>query len=203
MPRAAATKTDPAAAKSAQVKRDMAAVTHAEAVLRIPGTPYVVLSFDGPVDPERLAQAADRLARRDKAPVILGGDGLRVVEMVEEDERETVEKVQERQAQWGEVFGAALEAADAFALGEQSGAAEPADEDDDGGVDEDEPDPTPAEIILAHLREHGPGSPQDIADATKLPRRTIPVELVRMTNAGTVSKNGLAYAAVSATSTTE
>jgi|GEM_PF-6951882 len=189
MPRAADTKTDPAAAKTAQAKCDMAAVTHAEAVLRLPGTPYVVLSFDGPVEPERLAQAADRLARRDKVPVILGGDGLRVSEMIEEDALETVEKTQERQAQWGEAFGAALQAVDTFTADEQ---AERADE--DGGVDEDEPEPQPAEIILAYLREHGPGSPQDIAAATGLPRRTTTVELVRMTNAGTVHKNGLAYA---------
>jgi hypothetical protein len=198
MPRAANTKPDPAAAKTAQAKRDAAAVTHAEAVMRIPGTPYVVLSFDGPVDPERLADAADRLARRDKVPVILGGDGLTTAELNDDYARDTYEKVQEKQAQWGEAFGAAIDAADAFALGEQSGAIESADEDDDGGIDEDEPEPEPepepAEIILAHLREHGPGSPQDIAAATGLPRRTTTVELVRMTNAGTVHKNGLAYA---------
>jgi len=201
MPRAAATKPDPAAAKTAQAKRDMAAVTHAEAVLRLPGTPYVVLSFDGPVDPERLAAAADRLARRDKVPVILGGDGLTTAELNDDYTRDTYEKVQEKQAQWGEVFGAALEAADAFAAGEQISDAEPAGEDDDGGEDEDDPEPTPAEIILARLREHGPGSPQDIAAATGLPRMATTVELVRMTNAGTVQKNGLAYAAVSAAST--
>jgi hypothetical protein len=189
MPRAAATKTDPDAAKTAQVKRDAAAVTHAEAVLRLPGTPYVVLSFDGPVDPERLAEAADRLARRDKVPVILGGDGLTTAELMDDYTRESAEKVEGKRAQFAEAFGAMLGVADALSADEATGG-----QGEDGGVDEDEPEPQPAEIILAHLREHGSGSPQDIAAATGLPRRTTTVELVRMTNAGTVHKNGLAYA---------
>ena len=195
MPRAAATKPDPAAAKTAQAKRDMAAVTHTEAVLRIPGTPYVVLSFDGPVDPERLAAAADRLTRRDKLPVILGGDGLTVAEIVEDDGRETVEKIQQKQAQYAQAFAGMLTTVDAFTAGEIA--------ETPGEDAEAEAEPDPAEIILKHLREHGPGSPQDIAAATGLPRMATTVELVRMTNAGTVQKNGLAYAAVSATSTTE
>jgi hypothetical protein len=193
MPRAAATKTDPAAAKAAQVKRDMAAVTHTDAVLRIPGTPYVVLSYDGPVDPQRLAEATDLLARRDKLPVILGGDGLTTAELNDDYTRDTAEKIQEKRAQYAEVFAGMLTTVEAFTAEET---AETPSEDA-----ETEPAPEPAEIILAHLRKNGPGSPRDIADATGLPKLTTTVELVRLTNQGAVSKNGLAYAAVSAAST--
>lgn len=172
---------------TARQKRDMTNLGRIEGLLKIPGTPYVVLSVDGPVDPQRLADAADRLARRDKVPVILGGDGLRVAEMVEDDERETVEKVQGKQEQYAEAFGAALAAAN-----ELADADAPAANDPDANAEE-RSDPDPETLILTHLREHGPGSPQDIAAATGLPRRTATVELVRLNNAGRVTKNGLAY----------
>ncbi len=177
MPRATTATTSDPAGPTARQKRDMAAVARAESIMRVPGTPYVVLSFDGDVDPQRLAEAADLLARRDKTPVILGGDGLTTAELMDDYTRDTAETVEGKQQQYAE-FSSMLTAVDAFAADADTEALAPAEPDDDGGIDEDDdaveggdgPEADPDEVILAYLRERGtPAIPRDIARATGLP----------------------------------
>lgn len=158
---------------TAQQKRDMAATARAEGILRIPDTPYVVLSFDGPVDLGRLRGGIDTFPRPGDqiGPSVIVGGEMKAYNTAPDSAVIGMQSAIATQAQL---------------LGE-------ADVDDEPGDVEEEAAPDTEALILTHLREHGPGSPQDIAAATGLTRMATTVELVRLNNAGRVTKNGLAY----------
>lgn len=172
---------------TAQQKRDMSAVARAEGILRVPSTPYVVLSFDGPVDIARLANALGAPSAGQVPSGLLTGTAT-----INGEQREAATFAG---MVWAENEGAPT-AVDAV------GNAQPAalEDDDDGGVDDDgEPEEEPAdptERVHTHLLEHGPSNPQAIAQALGMTRTQAGAAIVRLMTAGRVEKSGLSYATV-------
>lgn len=159
------------AAPTAQHKRNMATLTKVEGFLKVAGTPYVVLSVDGPVDIERLV-AGLGMTNADTAQGLLGATY---------DEQTLLQHVTTPQ---DEGFVTTLPAP-------RTGADESMEDDP-----EDEVDLSPDQVILAYLRAHGASDSKTIARETGVTGTTLGATLVQLMNENRVAKNGLAYAAV-------
>jgi len=159
------------AAPTAQHKREMATLTKIQGFLKVDGTPYVVLSVDGPVDVQRLAAALGMTSSAGAAHTLLG---------TVYDEQTLLEHVTTPQ---DEGFVTSLPG--------PATADEPAEADA-----EDEADLSPDQVILAYLRAHGASDSKTIARDTGITGTLLGATLVQLMNEGRAAKNGLAYAAV-------
>lgn len=161
----------PPTAPTAQHKREMATLTKIQGFLKVEGTPYVVLSVDGPVDVQRLAAGLGMTTSGDAMQTLLDAAASPA----------------------GEGFVTTLPRPPA----QQD---QPDDEDDEG-EDEDEPEAPAAEAdpetkILTCLLAHGPSDARTISATTGVTGTVLGTTLVQLMNQNRIEKNGLAYAAI-------
>jgi hypothetical protein len=164
---------------SPQVKRHMAAATKIEGYLKVEGTPYVVLSLDGPVDVNRLLTGLGMQSHSEAAQTL-----LTAATPEQEGFVTTLPEPPGRQAHPDD---------DGFELEiEDDGE----DEDDDAPGEDIADDIDPETKILTYLTAHGPSDAKSIGPATGVTGTMLGATLVTLMNQGRIVKNGLAYAAI-------